>query len=176
MAIDNYRARGEKYSDGAKFMDLFLIQDPAGVDPGGGYNKDLMKYYKNSIPVRDISDFVYRVNLEFMQRRLPIRNMIIGSHGGGWPNNKGGGGFFRIGKTFIEDDDTVANIAAINVLRSLAGYFVEDAHLFLVACKTGYAQPLMQKVSAALGGVKVHGYTELITTASYGPFGATLDD
>jgi hypothetical protein len=36
-----------------------------------------------------------------------------------------------------------------------------------MACRTGHATKLLQKVSRALGGVTVHGYANYITTTNY---------
>ena len=49
----------------------------------------------------------------------------------------------------------------------LTPYFTKDASVYIMACRTGHSTKLLQKVSRALGGVPVHGYTNWITTTDF---------
>ena len=152
-------------------IDLYLIQDPDVVFPDNdntrGFNRELLRYYNNSIRIKNIWEFIFRLNVEVTVRRKLIKKLIIGSHGSGIPS---GYGTFHIGSTLLnhEDDD-------INLLKRVAHLFVKEADVYIMACRTGYDQALLRKVSNALGGVRVHGYTDYITTTNYGLF-VTLDD
>ena len=110
--------------------------------------------------MRDISDFIQRVLTAVVTRRRLISKLVIGSHGAGIPS---GFGKFYIGLNTIDQDDD----EKINRLRVLAAFFYKDADVYIMACKTGHATKLLQKVSRALGGVTVHGYTNYITTTNY---------
>lgn len=156
-------------------MDLYFIQDPDVVFPDDdntrGYNRDLIKYYKTSIPIRNIHEFIARVSAEVAARRKLIKKLVIGSHGNGLVSDTGTRfGHFYIGETNLTEDDK-----RIELLKYIAPLLVKDADVYIVACKTGLATPLLQKVSKALGGVRVHGYTDYITTTNYLVF-VTLDD
>src|SRR5262245_14336636 len=153
-------------------IELYLIQSPETAFPADdntrGYNRDLLKYFRNSIPVKDITDFILRVTREVHRSRRLISKLVIGSHGSGLPS--GVGHFYIGGNTIAYDDD-----AKIDRLRVLAPLFTKDAEVFILACRTGHSQPLLRKVSRALGGVAVHGYTAYITTTNY-LVKRTLDD
>jgi len=164
----NNRHIGEK-SDGTGYMDIVLVQAPSHFMPG--YNEDLLKYYRNSIAVNNIEDFINRVISEVIVRKRLIRTMVIGSHGHGIPS---GYGHFKIGRTFVDTTDD--GYKEIMKLRLIAPYFLNEAAVYIVACKTGNATILLKRVSAALGGISVHGYTSDITTSGYGPFGADMDN
>jgi hypothetical protein len=165
--IDNYKQPGEKSDDGGKVMSLVLIQHPAhSID--GDFNEDLIRYFKNSMAIKNIGDFIFRVNFEVVRRRLLIGTLVIGSHGHGLPN---GDGYFTLGSTVINAQSE----NEINLLKLIAPFFIKEARVYIMACKTGNATPLLQKVSAALGGGSVHGYTKDIETTSFGPF-VWLDD
>src|SRR5262245_59139934 len=128
----------------ARTMDLYLIQDPDVVwDDGNspkGYNRDLLRYYKNSIPIRDIWDFVGRITFEVARKRRLIKNLIIGAHGSGLPD---GTGNFKIGRTWIIAGDDDSSRRDLNTLRRVAPFFVRDADVYIVACRTGNATPLL---------------------------------
>jgi hypothetical protein len=145
-------------------IELYLIQSPETAFPADdntrGYNKDLLKAYRNSIPVRDIEDFILRVDVEVASKRRLISKLVIGSHGTGIPT---GYGNFHIGKDTIDQDDD----KKIDRLRILAPSFERGAEVEILACRTGHATKLLQKVSRALGGITVHGYTNYITTSDY---------
>jgi hypothetical protein len=148
-------------SDG---IELYLIQSPETAFPADdntrGYNRDLFKAYRNGIPVSDITNFIHRVLIEVAVKRRRISKLVIGSHGSGIPS---GYGHFYIGLNRIDQDDD----EKINRLRVLAPLFEKNADVYIMACRTGHATKLLQKVSRALGGVTVHGYTNYITTSNY---------
>jgi hypothetical protein len=158
-------------------MNMYLIQSPESVWQGGsdpldrGYNRDLLRYFrkKGGMPVQDIGDFIKRVYVEVTQRRALIKKLVIGSHGTGEPTNSG---HFRLGKTIIMEGDD----KELHLLGAMRRFLVRDAEVYILACRTGYATDLLRKVSYALGGVRVYGYTEFITTTSYGFFGVGVDD
>jgi hypothetical protein len=161
-----------------KTMDLYLIQSPEAAFPDEdnvrGYNRDLLRYFKNSVPIIDLGDFICRIAREVGARRRLIKKLVIGSHGAGFGD---GYGYFHIGKTLIRTGDD----KEINTLKLIARFFVKDADVYLLACQTGQSTKLLRKVSAALGGVRVHGYTDYITTTNTGPFqwpfgGVSVDD
>src|SRR5262245_41342552 len=153
-------------------IELYLIQSPETAFPDDdntrGANRALLKVYRNSIPVSDISDFIQRVLIEVVTRRRLISKLVIGSHGTGIPS---GFGQFYIGLNTISVDDD----DKINRLRVLAPFFMKDADVYIMACRTGHATKLLQKVSKALGGVAVHGYTNYVTTSNYGLW-ASIDE
>jgi hypothetical protein len=161
----------------AETMDLYLIQSPVVLpddDNLRGYNRDLLKAYKNSIPVRDIGDFISRILMEVMKRHRLIKKLVIGSHGTGLPT---GYGLFYIGRDKIQTGEGwwegkyveigEAERQRLDCLRVLAPVFARDADVYVMACKTGNDGALLRKVSQALGGVRVHGYTDYITTTNY---------
>jgi hypothetical protein len=164
-------------------MDLYLIQDPKTplprdpdpeVDDPSGYNEHLLRYYRNSVPIRNIQDLLDRIRYEVTTRKRLIKRLIIGSHGAyvyPYPGARSGTGYFYIGKTYISEssDDEMM------LLSGVARFFVRNADVYIVACKTGNDTAVLKKLSKALGGVRVHGYTDYITTTNYGLF-VTLDD
>ena len=84
-------------------MDIYLIQSPDVVaerdrrpdhDSPRDFVRNMLKAYETGIPVKDISDFVGRVMLEYFTKGKPVKKMVIGSHGAGLPN---GHGYFYIG-------------------------------------------------------------------------------
>jgi hypothetical protein len=153
-------------------MDLYLIQTPdscSGDENASGYLKDLLSAYRNSVPVRDIQDFILRVITESLQRRRQIKKLVIGSHGAGL--GPGRRGSFYIGKNIIDRDEE----EKLNSLRILAPFFAKNADVFILACRTGNDDFLLRKVSTVLGGVRVHGYTDYITTTNYWLW-ASVDD
>src|SRR5262245_7483005 len=99
-------------------IDLYLIQSPdvlADDNNVRGYNRDLLTYYRNSSPIKDMTDFLWRVAHEVGRTRKLINKLVIGSHGYGSSYDVapyGSGGFY-IGKDSIETD----NDAKINRLR-----------------------------------------------------------
>src|SRR5438552_2113195 len=90
-------------SDETRTMDLYLIQSPDVTwDNGHGekdYTRDLLRYYRNSIPIRDVWDFVGRITFEVAAQRRLIKNLVIGSHGSGNPQTRSG--IFMIGRTYM---------------------------------------------------------------------------
>src|SRR5262245_44627081 len=128
-------------SDG---IELVLIQSPETAFPNDdntrGYNRGLLKAYKNSIPVKDISDFIQRVYDAVATKQRLISKLVIGSHGMGLPS---GGGHFYIGLNRIDVDED----EKINRLRVLTPFFYKDADVYIMACRTGHATKLLQKVS-----------------------------
>jgi hypothetical protein len=152
-------------------MDLYLIQSPDVLlddDNLRGYNKDLLRAYKNSIPVTDMWDFIGRLTIEVTTHHRLIKKLVIGSHGAGIVE---GTGHFFLGGTMLN----ARSINEINNLRVIAPFFAKNADVYILACKTGYAGELLRKVSKALGGVRVHGYTDYITTSNWGLW-VTVDD
>ena len=93
-------------------MDIYLVQHPDTVpdkDPRGDdyaspkdFLRNMLKAYKEGIPVKDISDFIERVMVEFFSKGKLVKKMVIGAHGAGLPN---GYGNFHIGREFIQDDE-----------------------------------------------------------------------
>ena len=160
-------------------MDLYLIQDPKTplpkdpdpeADDPSGYNEHLLRYYRNSVPIRDVQDFLVRIRTEVMTRKRLIKRLIIGSHGG-YTGGPSGVGYFYIGKTYMSEFSD----KEFMLLSGVASFFVRNADVYIVACKTGNDSAVLRKLSKALGGVRVHGYTDYITTTNYGLF-ITLDD
>jgi hypothetical protein len=154
-------------------IELYLIQSPDVAFPANDnvrdYNRYLLKYYETSIPVRNITDFITRVIVEVGARKRRISKLVIGSHGDGVPY---GTGYFHIGETLIDNEDKHNRI---DRLKNLAPFFEPDAEVYILACHTGFAITLLQKVSKALGGIAVHGYTGYITTTNY-LLGVSVDD
>jgi hypothetical protein len=158
-------------------MNLYLIQSPEAVWQGGrdpldrGYNSDLLRYFhrKGSLPIQDIGDFINRVFTEVTRRQALIRKLVIGSHGAGEPNNVG---HFRLGTTIITSGDD----KEIQLMGTMRRFLARDAEVYILACRTGFATNLLRKLSAALGAVRVYGYTDFITTTSYGFLGVEVDD
>jgi hypothetical protein len=160
-----------------KTIDLYLIQSPQVVpddDNLRGYNRDLLRAYKNSIPIQDVNQFIGVIIAQVFSRGRKIKKLVIGSHGTGLPT---GYGLFYIGKTAFTidlfDDFAAAQLAS---LRGLGHYFARDADVYIMACKTGRDDTLLRAVSTALGGVRVHGYTDYITTTNWWIFGSSVDD
>ena len=89
-----------------KTMDLVLIQDPNHIPQGlltydrdqedhpSGYLKDLLRYYREGIPVKDIAEFCGRIFAEVSLRKRLVKNLIVGSHGA-HTGGKNGVGFSR---------------------------------------------------------------------------------
>lgn len=154
-----------------KTMNLYLIQSPDTVPSSDGnpdhdnpkdFLRNMLAAYRHSIPVRDIGDFVGRVLAEFFGRRRLVKKLIIGAHGYGLPS---GVGLFYIGKEIImNDDDGEKKLERLRILRAV---FAPNADVFIMACKTGNDGTLLRKVSAVLGGVRVHGYTDFVTATNY---------
>jgi len=144
-------------------FDLYLIQAPETAFPSDdntrGYNRDLLRAYKGSLPVQNIGDFIGKVIFESLRRHQKIKKLVIGSHGAGLP---GGYGHFYIGENTLDVKDE-----RIEYLSLIKPYLAADADVYILACKTGFDEPLLQRVSRVLGGVRVHGYTEFITTTNY---------
>jgi len=160
-----------------KTMNMYLIQSPDTVWQGSqdpldpGYNRDLLKYYrkKGGQPVQDIGDFIKRIYVEVTQRKALIKKLVIGSHGTGEPGNAG---YFRLGTTIISSGDD----KEIHLIGTIKNFLVRGAEVYILACRTGHATDLLRKLSFALGGVRVYGYTDFITTTNYGFFGVGVDD
>lgn len=166
-------------------MNLYLIQDPDNLphmphdkdneDDPRDYDENLLKYFKSSVPVRDIWDFVFRISFEVAREKRLIKKLIIGSHGGYEPAGSSGVGFFYIGKSYISAG--LGSAGEREVLKRVAQFFVKDADVYILACRTGNDKDVLQAVSKALGGIRVHGFTNYITTTDYGPLGIiTLED
>jgi hypothetical protein len=158
-------------------MDLYLIQDPNGKfeppKPGEDHPRDAvelaLKYYqnhgKNPVPVRNIHDFVARIHFEVATRKKYIRRLIIGSHGT-WDTEgpeRYHLGWFWIGNTQI----TRNSEQEFALLRTVSTLLTHNADVYIVACRTGRDTDVLQAVSKALGGVRVHGYTEYITFTNW---------
>jgi len=155
----------------SKTIDVFVIQNTDKCvkaddkDNCEGYLQDLLRYYyfNGAVAVADIWDFIAVVTKKVMMSGgAKIKNLVIGSHGHG-----GAGAYFRIGSDVIDH----ASTTELTSLRLLRPCFAKDADVFILACHTGQSKVLLQKVSEALGGVRVHGYTENIETNGF-----TLDD
>jgi len=160
-------------------MDLYLVQSPDVVPESDGnpdhdspkdFLRNMLKAYKDSIPVRDTADFRARVLVEFFSKRKLIKKMVIGSHGTGLPN---GYGIFHIGRDIIMDDDDGRQ--KLDQLRVLAPLFAPDADVYIMSCKTGNDGSLLRRISIVLGGVRVHGYTDFVTATNY-LLWASVDD
>jgi hypothetical protein len=165
-------------------MELYLIQSPdlefpnqdPDSDPPADALRYLSRYYNNSMPVRDTKEFVGRVLLYYFQQRRLVKKLIIGSHGAGLPPYRAGisgTGHFFIGKDYITTEE--GDRAKLESLRLLAPLFSRDADIYIMACRTGFDEALLRRVSQVLGGVRVHGYTDYVTVTNYGLF-ETLDD
>jgi hypothetical protein len=156
-------------------VELYLVQDPDSAWPPTedkkDYDRDLLKAYKNSIPVSDITDFIGRCRQEVKEAGGDLIDLlVIGSHGwGGEIGQPGSGGFYigqnRIALMFPEN---------IERLRVLSPLFRKTAHVYIMACRTGNDDKLLREVSSVLGGVAVHGYTGYITTSGFW-LSATVD-
>src|SRR5882724_3158267 len=157
----------------SKTIDIFVIQntdkcvESDDKDNCEGYLQSLFAYYyfNGAIIVSDIPDFIDVVTKKVMMSGgAKIKNLVIGSHGhgDGYP-----GAYFRIGSAVIDH----ASTDHLTSLGLLAPFFAKDADVFILACHTGQSKVLLQKVSKALGGIRVHGYTESIETNGF-----TLDD
>jgi hypothetical protein len=143
-------------------IDLYVIQniskcaDPKVEDRDNceGYLENLQAYFCVGWPIipQDIDDFIRQVTGR-VEREGKIQNLIIGSHG-----RPGRDGWFRIGNTIIDS----YSLADFEKLRRLRGFFAEGARVFIMACRVGQRLLLLQKVSTALGGVGVYGYTDYI--------------
>jgi hypothetical protein len=160
-------------------MDIYLVQSPDVVPESDGvpdhdspkdFLRNMLKAYKTGIPVRDTPDFVGRVLYEYFSRAKLVKKMVIGSHGTGLPT---GYGIFHIGRDIIMDDDD--GHKKLEKLRVLAPIFTRDADVYIMACKTGNDGTLLRRVSTALGGVKVHGFTDFVTATNYWLW-ASVDD
>jgi hypothetical protein len=153
-------------------FELYLVQSPDSVPneyaENRGFNNNMLKYYKGSIPVTNLQDFIVRVISETITRKRLIRKLVIGSHGTGLLT---GYGSFWIGK----DEIGLDNMERIDALKPLSRLFTSDADVYIMACKTGRDSVLLREISRVLGGVRVHGFTDYIYTANYGLF-VTLDD
>jgi hypothetical protein len=153
-----------------KTIDIVVIQTPekcvsaTDKDNCEGYLSALSTYYQynSATTVKDIPDFINRIIAKVGSSGGRIKNLVIGSHGAG-----GHYAYFRIGNDIIDNGSP----DKINSLRILAPFFAKDADVFILACHTGENRTLLEKVSTALGGVKVHGYTGRIETD-----GITVDD
>lgn len=158
-------------------MELYLIQSPESVwqtdDNTRGYNRDLVRYYRKSggIPIMDLQDFVNRVFSEVTGRKALIKKLVIGSHGSGDPTTRLGGVFY-LGKNAVFHD----SYQYLEILGTIKRFLVRDAAVYILACRTGNDTRVLQAVSRALGGVRVYGYTDYITSTSYGFLGVSVDD
>ena len=148
----------------AKTIDIFVIQpldrcvSADNKDNCEGYLANILTYYKynGAFTVQDTDDFVRQISA--MVRKsdgAKIKTLVIGSHG-----RDGRDGYFRIGNDVID----AFSVTELHTLKTLAPYFSQDADVFIMACKVGGNQRVLQKVSEALGGVRVHGYTANIIT------------
>lgn len=162
-------------------VDLYLIQAPesmldeparAGEDNPRTFLKSLLKAYPDSIPVRDIRDFVNRVLAESLAKHRLIKKLVIGSHGYG--DLATGYGQFYIGREIIISDKE--SWEKLDSLKVLAPAFAPGADVVIMACKTGVNGALLQKVSAVLGGVKVHGFTDYVTATDWWLFATASDE
>jgi len=166
-------------------FDIYVVQDPDSYlylppdsDRKGDLQGQLYNLYKffsgrgdHPIYVKNIKDFVLQVTVQVLIKRqatfasgatAKIGTLVIAAHGAP--------GVFYIGSTPVNGDkDDLAE------LRKLAPFFARDANVYILACRCGQTQDLLVKLSGALGGVKVHGYTDYIVTKDYG-FKATLND
>src|SRR5262245_6722694 len=140
-------------------MDIYVFQPPdlcvtaKDRDNCEGYLSDLSRYYRFglSITVHDINDFIVKLNAMAVMNEASIKNLIIGSHGAG-----GRYAWFRIGNEQIDNGTLKDQIPS---LKRVAPLFTKDANVYILACHTGTSQTLLKRVSNALGGVTVHGYT-----------------
>jgi hypothetical protein len=150
-------------------MSLYLVQHPAETyadDPDA--NEQLLRHFRGSIAIRDINDFLSRIQTEVLNRHCLIQKLVIGSHGFGHDD---GSGFFRIGREIMMADDP-----RLVLLGTIKKFLTRDAEVYILACRTGRAKKLLQQVSFHLGGVRVYGYTDYITSTNFGPLGTMLDD
>jgi hypothetical protein len=123
----------------------------------------LLCLFHLTLLVSDTNDFIKKVSNVAKGKGAKIKNLVIASHGGP--------GHFYFGNQLIDEDQN----ERLSRLRVLIPLLAEDADVYVLACRTGQDQALLMKMSWALGGVRVHGYTDYIRTTSYGLF-VTLDD
>jgi hypothetical protein len=150
-------------------FDLYLVQDPFYVlrDNAKGQLYNLLSYYafsfKFTLPVNTTVDLVQKVMGVARARGQKLKTLVIASHGAA--------GTFYIGKDLIDRDADVY----LSTLGQIAPFLDKNAEVYIVACFTAREREVLQKVSLALGGVRVHGYTEWIWTHNYGVL-VTMDD
>jgi hypothetical protein len=150
-----------------KEIDIYTIQDPDTIkgDSGPHSKEDLKgslenmeRHYRHrgvhTIYVKDIDDFVRQVQAEAQSKSAKIRNLIIGAHGAP--------GFVYLGKNPVNGDNK-----ELATLGKLAPFFAKGANVYLLSCRTGQKEELLQGISSAFGGVNVHGYTARIETTDY---------
>lgn len=99
------------------------------------------------------------------KRGKKIKTLVIAGHGAS--------NHFDIGNEHVGLDPDY--VERIDKLKLIAPSLAKDADVYILACKAGNDDKLLKRVSMALGGVRVHGYTGYIWTTSYWAF-VTLDD
>jgi hypothetical protein len=157
------KAMSDPTSTPEKTIDIFVLQPPDkcvdahNPDDCRDYLSGLKTYYQfNGITqVQDIQDFIKQIGEQVAKSGAKIKKLVIGSHGIG-----GKGAYFRIGNNVIDQ----SSFPEIDALRRAAPFFAKNADVFIMACRTGQNETLLKRVSKALGGVKVHGYTDGIET------------
>ncbi|BDC51442.1 hypothetical protein F183_A37580 [Bryobacterales bacterium F-183] len=166
-------------------FDLVLIQDPNNIpqrlldynpkihDHPADYLNALKSYFRQGVTIGNMNEFCGRIFAEVSLRKRLIKNLVIGAHGG-YEDGKYEGGHFYIGSTVITSGIGSRNEHAL--LRRVAPFLSRDAHVYILACRTGNDRSVLSKVSECLGGIPVHGYTNYITTTSFGPYYTALDD
>jgi hypothetical protein len=140
---------------GENTIDVYVVQNPSkcvtSKDPENceGFLAAFATYFlwNHPIVVQDIADFIRRVRQQSSGAK--IKNLIIGSHGDG-----GRLAYFRIGNDMIDQYSKTE----LDALSAVAPLLAQGARVFIVACHTGDNHKLLQKVSTALGGVRVYGY------------------
>ena len=151
-------------------MDIYLVSDPdvALEDAGPGnasprdYLNNMLKAWIGSIRVRDVAHFNACVLYQYFSRQKKVRKMVIGCHGTGLTT---GYGMFEIGTDIISDDDDGHKL--LQKMMILRPVFALNADVYIMACKTGNDASLLRRISVALGNVRVHGYTDFVTSTNY---------
>jgi hypothetical protein len=180
-----------------KTIDLYVVQAP-GFPGQFGANRqnpddflwNMLGALPDSVPVKDVQNFINRVHVEFFSRQRPIRNLVIAGHGSGElldlsaygePGKVLEEGHFNIGTSrFSADFDrdksgTDRTLEYIHKLIALRPVFAPDAHVFLLTCKVGTCQRLLRLVAQAVG-VPVHAYTNYVTATDYLLFKTANDE
>src|SRR5262245_57005071 len=156
----------KKQTMSGKQIDIYIVQyrdtydyeqTPERKDALKGQLYNLKRYFgSGSIYVKDVDEFITQVFVQVVSKGARIRNLVIAAHGSP--------GVFYIGKNSItagEQSDT-----EFASLRLLAPFFAKDANVYVLACRTAQREPVLQRLSHTLGGVKVHGYTAYIETTN----------
>jgi hypothetical protein len=101
--------------------------------------------------VRNLDDLISRVLTEYVTRGLPVKKLVIGTHGAEHvaDNGKGYGVFFVGSEEITGYDDN--DLKKIERLRMPAPVFTPDANVYIFSCKTGNDTGLLKKISRSLG-------------------------